>query len=128
MLSSLKHHARRLKTETVAIYLASRDPRLPWYARALAAFVVAHTLSPIDLVPDFIPVLGYLDDLVITPLGIYLVIRLIPAEVLSRARAQALSMEMDGKIQSRLGIAIVLFVWGLSAVFLAVLVYRFVAR
>jgi uncharacterized membrane protein YkvA (DUF1232 family) len=89
---------------------------------------VAHTLSPIDLVPDFIPVLGYLDDLVITPLGIYLVIRLIPAEVLSRARAQALSMEMDGKIQSRLGIAIVLFVWGLSAVFLAVLVYRFVAR
>jgi uncharacterized membrane protein YkvA (DUF1232 family) len=67
MLEKLKARARALKTEVYAIYLAARDPRTPWYARALIFFVVAHTFSPIDLIPDFIPVLGYLDDLIITP-------------------------------------------------------------
>jgi len=70
--------ARALKTEAHAVYLASKDPRVPWYAKALAACVLAYLFSPIDLIPDFIPVVGYLDDLVVVPAGLLLVIKLIP--------------------------------------------------
>ena len=79
-IDRLRDRAKKLKTETRALYLAGRDPRTPWYARLLAAVVVAYALSPIDLIPDFIPVLGYLDDLVLVPLGIALAIKMIPAE------------------------------------------------
>ena len=82
MLDRLKSHARALKNEAIAVHIAAKDPRTPWYAKALIFFVVAHTFNPIDLIPDFIPVFGYLDDLIITPLGLALAIRLIPAEVL----------------------------------------------
>ena len=75
-----KRRIKELKTETYAIYLASKDPRVPWYAKAVIVFVVAHTFSPIDLIPDFIPVLGYLDDLIITPLGIALALKMVPKE------------------------------------------------
>ena len=85
----VKAWARALKRDVHAIYLASRDPRTPWYARAVAVLVAAYALSPIDLIPDFVPVLGYLDDLLIVPLGILLVIRLIPADVLAEHRAAA---------------------------------------
>jgi len=88
MFEKLKARARALKNEALAVYLAAKDPRTPWYARALVFFVVAHTFSPIDLIPDFIPVLGYLDDLIITPGGLWLAVRLIPAEVLEEARAK----------------------------------------
>jgi uncharacterized membrane protein YkvA (DUF1232 family) len=84
-----KRAALGLKAETYALYLAMRDPRTPWYARALAACVVAYALSPIDLIPDPIPVLGYLDDLVLVPLGIRLVLRLLPPEVMAECRATA---------------------------------------
>lgn len=87
MIEKLKQCVRALKTEAHAIYLAARDPRTPWYAKALIFIVVAHTFSPIDLIPDFIPILGYLDDLIITPAGIALAVRLIPPEVLAEARA-----------------------------------------
>lgn len=89
MLDQLKDRARALKQEAYALYLAARDPRTPWYVKALIFFVVAHTFSPIDLIPDFIPILGYLDDLIITPGGIWLAVHLIPAEVLTDARAAA---------------------------------------
>lgn len=89
MLDQLKDRARALKQEAYALYLAARDPRTPWYVKALIFFVVAHTFSPIDLIPDFIPILGYLDDLIITPGGIWLAVRMIPAEVLTDARAAA---------------------------------------
>ncbi len=85
MLEKLKSRARTLKNEVFAVYLAAQDPRTPWYAKALIFFVVAHTFSPIDLIPDFIPVLGYLDDLLITPGGLWLAIRLIPPEALAEA-------------------------------------------
>jgi uncharacterized membrane protein YkvA (DUF1232 family) len=78
-----------LRDESYALYLASRDARTPWYAKALAAAVVAYAVSPIDLVPDFIPVLGQLDDLLLLPIGIALAIRLVPAAVLEEKRAQA---------------------------------------
>ena len=85
----LKAWARRLKTELHALYLAYKDPRVPWYARGLAIVVVAYAFSPIDLIPDPIPVFGYLDDLVLVPLGIALVIRMIPPPVLAECRAKA---------------------------------------
>jgi len=88
MLEKLKSRARALKNEAFAVYLAAKDPRTPWYAKALIFFVVAHTFSPVDLIPDFIPVLGYLDDLIITPGGLWLAVRLIPPEVLEEARGK----------------------------------------
>jgi len=81
--------ARRLKTEVVALGLAARDPRTPWPARLAAGLVIAYALCPLDLIPDFIPVLGYLDDLILLPLGIWLVIRLIPPQVLIDSRVRA---------------------------------------
>lgn len=84
-----RQRAAQLKAETYALYLAYRDPRVPWYARALAAVIVGYAFSPIDLIPDFIPVLGYLDDLVLIPLGVALLLRLIPAEVMAECRARA---------------------------------------
>ena len=128
MLDRIRQQARRLKRETYALYLAYRDPRVPWYAKALAAFVVAHTFRPIDLIPDFIPVLGYLDDLIITPLGIFLALKMIPAEVMDEARQQAAVADIEGKIHTRAGVAIVLIIWAAGAVLLALLVYGYVTR
>lgn len=89
MLEDWKRRARGIRRDVRALYLARRDRRIPWHARLLAIAVVAYALSPIDLIPDFIPVLGYLDDLVILPLGIVLLIRMIPAHVLEEYRAKA---------------------------------------
>jgi uncharacterized membrane protein YkvA (DUF1232 family) len=90
-----KQGARRLKQETYALFLAYRDPRVPWYAKAFAACVVAYAFSPLDLIPDFIPVLGYLDDLILVPLGIALALRMIPAEVMAESRVKA-QQALDG--------------------------------
>jgi uncharacterized membrane protein YkvA (DUF1232 family) len=128
VLEKIKQFANRMKVETYALYLAYRDPRLPWYAKAFAAFVVAHTFSPIDLIPDFIPVLGYLDDLIITPLGIYLALKMIPKEVMADARQRANIAELEGRIQSRAGVIIVLTLWAFGLVALAFLIYRYVMR
>lgn len=91
-ISSLRAWAKDLKQHTLIAYFAARDPRTPWFVRLLALLVAAYALSPIDLVPDFIPVLGYLDDLIIVPLGLILVLRLVPEEVKRSARAQALAL------------------------------------
>src|SRR6478736_4911987 len=88
-MDRLRQWARALKRDVHAVYLAARDPRTPWYVKALALAVAAYALSPIDLIPDFIPVLGYVDDLLIVPLGLMLVIRLLPPEVLAASRAKA---------------------------------------
>src|SRR5690349_20122202 len=110
MLDRLRARARALKTEVYAIYIAARDPRTPWYAKALIFFVVAHTFSPIDLIPDFIPILGYLDDLIITPGGIWLAVRLIPPEVLAEARATAATRSIDRRL-GILGATIIILAW-----------------
>lgn len=85
-MQALKHKAKQLKRETYAIYLACKDPRVPWYAKYLAAVVLAYAFSPIDLIPDFIPVIGYLDDLIILPTGIWLVLKMIPPDVYDSPR------------------------------------------
>src|SRR5258708_39202349 len=89
MTSRLKNWARVVKRDVHALYLASRDPRVPWYAKGLAVVVAGYALSPIDLIPDFIPVVGYLDDVILVPLGIMLVIRLVPPEIMAEHRALA---------------------------------------
>jgi len=91
-ISRLKEWARRIKRDAVAVYFAARDPRTPWMARVLAVAVAAYALSPIDLIPDFIPVLGYLDDVLIVPLGLWLVIRFIPPDVLKASREKAAAL------------------------------------
>ena len=125
MFDRLKRWARHLKKESYALYFAYRVPRVPWYAKLLVAFVVAHTFSPIDLIPDLIPILGYLDDLIITPLGLGLALRMIPAEVMAEARAKAASSLIEGKTVGRAGLLIVLSIWltGLLLVTLVVMKY-----
>ena len=82
MLARLKGWARTVKRDVIALFLAARDPRTPWYAKMAAGLVAAYALSPIDLIPDFIPIVGYLDDLVIVPLGIWIAVRLVPADLM----------------------------------------------
>jgi uncharacterized membrane protein YkvA (DUF1232 family) len=101
--------ARSLKRDAVALALALRDPRVPWYVKVLGAGIVAYALSPIDLIPDFIPVLGYLDELVLLPLGLLLVARLIPPGILEEHRAAAAAI--IARPVSRAGAAIVIAVW-----------------
>jgi uncharacterized membrane protein YkvA (DUF1232 family) len=109
LLERLKQHSRRLNRDTYALYLVARHPRTPWYAKILAVAVVAYALSPFDLIPDFIPVIGYLDDLIIVPLGVAAVLRLVPAEVLAECREQA-QMRMDRRV-SWVGAAFIVAVW-----------------
>ena len=124
LLEKLKQHARHLKSETFALYLASRDPRTPWYAKLLVAGVVAYALSPIDLIPDFVPVLGYLDDLVLIPLSITLAIKMIPYSVLAECRARAHETIQNGKPGSRVAGAVIVVIWLLLAALCAVWVYE----
>ena len=127
MLDRLKDRARALKAEVSAIYFAAKDPRTPWYAKALIFFVVAHTLSPIDLIPDFIPVLGYLDDLIITPGGLWLAVRLIPPDVLAEARVTAAARSADGSV-AKVGMVIVIILWLLAAAIIVFFILYFTKR
>ncbi len=124
MLDRLKTRARALKKEVYAVYIAARDPRTPWYAKALIFLIVAYALSPIDLIPDFVPVLGYLDDLLIVPGGLWLAIRLIPPEVLEEARTTATARGVDGNA-SRVGAALILLIWILAILWIALIVLRY---
>ncbi len=124
LLHRLREWARLLKRDTYALYLAARHPRTPWYAKVLAGAVVAYALSPFDLIPDFIPVIGYLDDLIIVPLGIAAVVRLIPAEVLEDCRAQA-EARMERRV-SWVGAAFIVAVWLAVATWLVLLVRNLV--
>jgi len=106
-----RSEVRRIKREVYALYLACHDPRTPWYAKALAAGVVGYALSPIDLIPDFIPVFGALDDLFVVPLGVLLVRRMIPDALMSECRIRAEASLQHGEPMSRIGAAIVVGLW-----------------
>ncbi|WP_197748870.1 YkvA family protein [Hymenobacter sp. BT18] len=110
MWSSLRNRARALKSELVALYYAARDPRTPWYARLVMLVTLAYAASPIDLIPDFIPVLGYLDDLVLVPAGIALSIRLVPAGVLREARHRAATTPISKRANWVVG-TLILLLW-----------------
>ena len=111
ILESWKRRARQLKTEVYALFLAYKHPRTPWYARIFTAVVVAYAFSPIDLIPDFIPVLGYLDDLVLVPLGVILAIRMIPKDVMEQSRLQARVEMTQGKRVSNLAALVIVLMW-----------------
>jgi uncharacterized membrane protein YkvA (DUF1232 family) len=109
-LQRLRSWARSVKRDVVALYYAARDDRVPWYAKLAAAAVTAYALSPIDLIPDFVPVLGYLDDVVLVPLGIALAVRLIPPALFEEFRRMAMEREGGGP-RSRVGAAAIVAVW-----------------
>jgi uncharacterized membrane protein YkvA (DUF1232 family) len=108
-IERLESWARRLKVVVYALYLAYKDPRVPWYARAFAAVVVGYAFSPIDLIPDPIPVLGYLDDLILIPLGVALAIRMIPPRVLAECREEARNAK--GRPVSKVAAVVVVVGW-----------------
>jgi uncharacterized membrane protein YkvA (DUF1232 family) len=128
MLDRLKQRARALKVDVYALYLAYRDPRVPWYARLFAAAVVAYAFSPIDLIPDVIPVLGYLDDLILVPLGITIALRLIPPAVMAESRAKASAVLAAGKPVNWAAAAVIVALWVALAAGAVLLVARLLAR
>jgi uncharacterized membrane protein YkvA (DUF1232 family) len=111
LFSTWKEKAQALEVQVIALYYAYRHPRVPWYAKALSAVLVAYAFSPIDLIPDFIPVLGYLDDLVILPLGVAIVIKLISPEVMEECRAQARARlaEPDPRFPFMAGVVVIIW-------------------
>lgn len=120
----LKQKSRHLKIEIYALYLAYRDPRVPWYAKAFVALVVGYAFSPIDLIPDFIPVLGYLDDLFLIPLGVAVALKMIPKTVLEECREKAQKIMQQGRPVNRMAAVVIIAIW----LFLAALVVLFMAR
>jgi uncharacterized membrane protein YkvA (DUF1232 family) len=116
LLERAKRWARAIKRDVVALWLAARDPRVPWYAKAVAGAVAAYALSPIDLIPDFIPVFGYLDDVIIVPLGILLAVKLAPPELMAEFRAEAIARE--GRPVSRAGATFIIALWSAAALLL----------
>lgn len=123
LLANLRQQAKTLKADSYALYLVARDPRTPWYAKLLASAVVAYAVSPIDLIPDFIPVLGYLDDLILLPLGIALAIKMVPAEVLADCRARA-AQEAGSNQRLSVVAGVVVCVWTLTAGLIMTWLYR----
>lgn len=122
----LRQKAKLLKTDIIALWFAYRDGRTPWYAKLWAAMVVGYAFSPIDLIPDFIPVLGYLDDVILLPLGIMFAIRLIPKEVLidSRGKAQVWFEEKRGKPKNWFAAILILLLWAALLLFMLYVVLR----
>ena len=124
MLDALKNKSKLLKTDAYALYLAYKDPRIPWYARILAICVVGYAVSPIDLIPDFIPILGYLDDLILIPLGIALVLKMIPKDVMYEYRERARAAIIQGKPVNWVAATVIVGIW----VGLAILAVEIVTR
>lgn len=111
MLNKIKARSKELKKEIAALYLASRRKDVPWYAKTFVAVIIAYALSPIDLIPDFIPVLGYLDDLVLIPLGIIIAIRLIPQPTMQECRREAEELFKDGKPRNWKAASVIILIW-----------------
>lgn len=127
-MQSLKQFARKLKQETRAVYLASQDSRVPRIARAVAAITVAYAFSPIDLIPDFIPILDDLDDLILVPLGIWLALKMIPPEVLAECREKAAAEIAQKKPKNWIAAAIIVTIWLLLAALIIMVARRVLKR
>jgi uncharacterized membrane protein YkvA (DUF1232 family) len=127
-MQTWKQRVRQLKQEQLAIYIACKDPRVPWYARVFAGFVVAYALSPIDLIPDVIPILGYLDDLILVPLGIILVLKMIPPAVLAECREKAEAAMNQDKPTSWIAAIVIVAIWLLLGILGLVWIGRILKR
>jgi uncharacterized membrane protein YkvA (DUF1232 family) len=119
--------AKVLKRQAYTIFLAYRDPRVPWYAKLLAVLVIGYAFSPIDLIPDFIPILGYIDDLILIPLGIKLLIYLIPPEVIAEYQEKA-ETAFKIKPKSRFSAVVIILIWIMALLWFVMTVYRFIAN
>jgi uncharacterized membrane protein YkvA (DUF1232 family) len=128
LIDKWKARARQLKTEVYALYLAYKDPRTPWYAKVFVAVVVGYAFSPIDLIPDPIPILGYLDDLVLIPLGVYLAVKMIPKPVLEECRMNANRLMAQGKPVNKTAAVIIVLIWILVALAVGVAIYRWLKK
>jgi len=124
LLDTWKTRARQLKTDVYALYLAYKDPRTPWYARIFAAVVVGYAFSPIDLIPDPIPVLGYLDDLVLIPLGVFLAVKMIPPQVMVDSRKKAVEIIAQGKPVNKVAALVIVIIWIGLAALAGFIIYR----
>lgn len=124
MLDNLKNKARSMKQNVFVLYLSYRDPRVPWYAKVFAMLVVAYAFSPIDLIPDFIPILGYLDDIIIVPIGIMLALKMIPEPVLLDCRAKADEIRKNGKPNNWFTGTLFIAIWVLCAIWGSIVLYK----
>ncbi|MCS7178404.1 MAG: DUF1232 domain-containing protein [Anaerolineae bacterium] len=127
MLASWKRRAQNLRADTYALYLAYRDPRTPGYARLFAALVVGYAFSPVDLIPDFVPVLGYLDDLVVVPLGVLLALKMIPPQVWAESRARAREVTLSGR-PVRWAAVVVVATWLLILALMTAVLWKVLAK
>ncbi|MFD7522910.1 YkvA family protein [Paenibacillus chitinolyticus] len=125
LIDRVKAKVREIKRNIFVLYLAYKHPRVPWYAKLFALCVVAYAFSPIDLIPDFIPILGYLDDLIIVPLGITLALKLIPQEVIQDCREKAEEIRKKGKPKNWVTGALFIIIWILLAIWIGSIYYRF---
>ena len=123
LLARAKRWAALVKRDVLTLWLAARDPRVPWYVKALCAAIAAYALSPIDLIPDFVPVLGYLDEIILLPLAILIAVRLIPVDVLAELRERA--QEIADRPVSRVGAIVIISIWIAAA---ALLIWMFWPR
>jgi uncharacterized membrane protein YkvA (DUF1232 family) len=124
MLKKLKSWAKNLKRQIFILYYACKDDRVPWYAKVFIACVVAYAFSPIDLIPDFIPILGYLDDIILLPIGIMLALKMIPKDVLSDCEVKAEELVRNGKPKNWVAGSIIVFIWGVITIWIILKVYQ----
>ena len=127
-IKSWRTKSKQLKGEVYALYLAYKHPRTPWYAKVLAALIIGYTLSPIDLIPDFIPVVGYLDDLIIVPLGIALLIKIIPRDILEECRKKAQSDFLNRKPKNWIAAIIIVLIWLLAIYLTSIVIWPLVFK
>lgn len=123
-MNKIKAWAKKLKRNIFVLYLAYKDERVPWYAKLFTACVVAYAFSPIDLIPDFIPVLGYLDDVIIIPLGIMLALKMIPNEVLSACEVKAEEMMKNGKPKNWVAGSFIILIWSILIFWIMIKIYK----
>lgn len=121
-MSRLRNWARAVKRQTLVVWFAARDPRTPWFPRLLALAVAAYALSPIDLIPDFVPVLGYLDDVILVPLGAWLVLRMVPAEVIADSQAKAAAVAERPVSRGMAGVIVA--IWAIALAVLGLWAWR----
>lgn len=126
MLNKIKAWARNLKKYVFVLYFAYKDPRVPWYTKVFTACVVAYAFSPIDLIPDFIPVLGYLDDIIIVPLGIKLALKMIPNAVIKDCEVQAEELMVKGKPKNWLVGTLIIIFWGIILIWGSMAIYQYI--
>ena len=128
LFGKLKIKLENLKREIKALYLASKRDDVPWYAKLVILLVVGYALSPIDLIPDFIPILGYLDDIIILPIGIMLAIRLIPSNIMDECREQSENIFKNGKPKNWVAASIIIFIWIIILTYILINLLKYIIQ